>query len=253
MGNFIPICGIDDIKLNPIFLIQIIFNMKKTLFPSCLAIFLSASTVYAQDCAQYLFLQNGKTIEVSVYNKKGDPNGRNVYSVSNVTTGGGTTSGQLASEIFDKKGKSVGKATSVIKCTGGVMLIDMKLMLPQQQAEQFNNAEVKANDGLLEYPVAMNVGDALKDGSFNMDMNNRGMVQTLTMVINNRKVEAQESVTTTAGTWNCYKISFKSKITVKTGPIGIPFSFEGTEWYAPGVGIVKTENKYGSTAVTSIK
>jgi hypothetical protein len=242
----------DDKRLNPIFLIQKIFNMKKTLLSSCLAIVLSATTVYAQDCAQYLFLQKGKTIEVSVFNKKGDPNGRNVYSVSDVTTGGGTTTGKLASEVFDKKGKSVAKAASVIKCTGGVMLIDMKLMLPQQQAGQFSNAEVKANDGLLEYPVTMIVGDALKDGSLNMDMNNQGMVQTLAMVINNRKVEAQESVTTTAGTWNCYKISFKSKITVKTGPIGIPFSFEGTEWYAPGVGIVKTENKNGSTAVTSI-
>jgi hypothetical protein len=227
--------------------------MKRPLLSSCLAIVLSATTVYAQDCAQYLFLQKDKTIEVSVYNKKGDPNGRNVYAVSDVTTGGGTTSGKLASEIFDRKGKSVAKANSVIKCTGGAILIDMRLMLPQQQTEQFSNAEVKANDGLLEYPATMNVGDALKDGSFSMDMNNHGMVQTLTMVINNRKVEAQESVTTPAGTWNCYKISFKSKITVKTGPIGIPFSFEGTEWYAPGVGIVKTESKYGSTVVTSIK
>ncbi len=227
--------------------------MKKTLLSFFLAVLLCGSAVYAQDCAQYLLLQNGKTIEVSNYNKKGDPNGRNVYSVSDVATGGGTTSGKIASEVFDKKGKSLAKSNCVIKCNGGVMQMDMKLMLPQQQAEQFNSAEVKANDGLLEYPATMNVGDPLKDGSFSMDMNNHGMTQTLTMVVSNRKVDAQESVTTTAGTWNCYKISFKCKITVKTGPIGIPFSFEGTEWYAPGVGIVKSESKYGSSAVTSIK
>ena len=45
---------------------------------------------------------------------------------------------------------------------GGRMGIFLPIcgMLPQQQAEQFNSAEVKANDGLLEYPVAMNAGDA---------------------------------------------------------------------------------------------
>lgn len=227
--------------------------MKRTLLSLSLVLLLSVSAVFAQDCAQYLFLQNGKTIEMTVYNKKGDPNGRNVYSVSDVATGGGTTSGKIASEEFDKKGKSIAKSNCVIRCNGGMMQLDMKLMLPQQQAEQFSSADVKANDGLLEYPAAMNVGDALKDGSFSMDMNNHGMTQTLTMLISNRKIEAQESVTTTAGTWNCYKISFKCKIAVKTGPIGIPFSFEGTEWYAPGVGIIKSESKNGSTAVTSIK
>jgi hypothetical protein len=86
-----------------------------------------------------------------------------------------------------------------------------------------------------------------------MNMDNHGMTQTLTMVISNRKIDAQESVTTTAGTWNCFKISFKCKIGVKTGPFSIPATFEGTEWYAPGFGIVKTESKFGSTAITSIK
>ena len=75
----------------------------------------------------------------------------------------------------------------------------------------------------------------------------------MTMVINNRKVEGQESITTTAGTWNCFRITYKSRISVKTGPFGIPVNVESTEWYAPGFGIVKTQSKYGGTAITSIK
>jgi hypothetical protein len=35
--------------------------------------------------------------------------------------------------------------------------------------------------------------------------------------------------------------------------VGIPVNIEGTEWFAPGFGIVKTESKHGSTAITSIK
>ena len=207
----------------------------------------------AQDCQHFLLLQKNKIIEMTIYDKKGQPNGKQVYTVSDVSEGGGMTTGNLASELFDKKGKSMAKAGGVVRCNGGAMLVDMKMLLPQQQQEQYANTQVKADNAYLEYPIGMKPGDALKDGNFAMDINNHGMQQTLTMVISDRKVEAQESVTTAAGTWNCYKISYKSKMTVKTGIIGIPFTFEGVEWYAPGFGVVKTQSKYGGTEITSIR
>jgi hypothetical protein len=207
----------------------------------------------AQDCQHFLLLQKNKIIEMTIYNKKGEPNGKQVYTVSDVSEGGGLTTGGLVSELFDKKGKSMSRANGVVKCNGGVMLVDMKMLIPQQQQEQYASAQVRADNVYLEYPIGMKPGDALKDGNFAMDINNHGMQQTLTMVISDRKVEAQESVTTAAGTWNCYKISYKSRMTVKTGIIGIPFTFEGVEWYAPGFGVVKTQSKYGGTEITSIK
>jgi hypothetical protein len=209
--------------------------------------------VSAQDCARYLFLQKNKMIEMTIYNKKGEPSGRQVYQVSDVNTSGGVTSANLNSELFDKKGKSAAKASSVVRCNGGVMMIDMKMMMPQQQAEQFGNVEAKADNFYLEYPAGMHAGETLKDGNLTMDINHSGMNQTLNMLISDRKVEGQESVTTPAGTWDCLKISYKCKIGVKTGPINIPFNFEGMEWYAPGFGVVKTQSKHGGTEITSIK
>src|SRR5882724_319599 len=208
---------------------------------------------FSQDCKNYLFLQKNKTIEMTIYNKKGEPNGKQVYLVSDVSSTGGVTTGALASEMFDKKGKSMAKASSKIKCAGGVMMINMKMMLPQQQSEQFSKADAKVDDAYLEYPVNLQPDAELKDGTFTMEMNNSGMQQTLTMVISNRKVEAKESVTTDAGTWECYKISYKCKMNIKTGFIGIPINFEGTEWYAPSFGVVKSQSKYGGTAITAIK
>jgi hypothetical protein len=99
----------------------------------------------------------------------------------------------------------------------------------------------------------MKVGDDLKDATLDMTIDNSGMKQTVNMVTSNRKVEAKESITTTAGTWDCFKISYKSKITIKTMGMGIPFNIEGFEWFAPGFGIVKTESKHGGTAITAIK
>jgi hypothetical protein len=66
-------------------------------------------------------------------------------------------------------------------------------------------------------------------------------------------VLGQDTVTTTAGHWNCIRIGFKSKISFKIGPIPTNINIEGTEWYAPGVGIVKSQTQHGSTAITSIK
>jgi hypothetical protein len=239
-----------------------------------IAAFMMAFDSFSQDCQGFLFLQQNKTIELTFYNKKGEPNGKEVYQVSNVVTAGNTTSASLNSEMFDKNGNSMAKAASSLKCTTGTILIDMKMLLPQQQSEKYASTDAKAQSTFLEYPSVLHIGDALKDGNLIMDLSNHsaagapgplgapgppgppgppGMGQTLKLLVTDRKVEAQESITTPAGTWNCYKISFKSKLTVKTGPFGIPTNLDGTEWYAPGFGIVKTQSKNGGTAITSIK
>jgi len=225
--------------------------MKKIL----IGIYLTAifSVTLAQDCKNYYFLQNSKVVEMTISNKKGDPTGKVIYTVSNVTSSGSTATSVVNSEMFDKKGKSINKANMNIKCNGGVMGMDMKIFIPQQQAEQFNKAEASANNVFLEYPANMKPGDNLKDATITMEMINNDLKQTLIMVIDNRKVEAKENVTTPAGTWECFKISFHSKLTIKTGPIGIPLNIEGTEWFAPGFGIVKSESKSGNTEITSIK
>jgi hypothetical protein len=226
--------------------------MYKTLLLSGLfAMTLASST--AQDCKNYYYLQSGKTIEMSIYNKKGSVTGRQVYTVSNVSGGSSSTTGTVDSEMFDKKNKSIAKGHLNIECKNGVMMLDMTMLLPVPQQQQYAKADVKADKIYIEYPSSMKPGDMLKDATLNMSIDNAGMSSTVNMVISNRKVEGKESVTTTAGTWDCYKISFKNKTHIKTMGIGIPVNIDGTEWFAPGFGIVKTESKHGTTAITAIK
>jgi hypothetical protein len=73
------------------------------------------------------------------------------------------------------------------------------------------------------------------------------------MSVFDRKVIGQDTVTTAAGSWKCVKISYKCKVNIKIGPFPNTTNIDGTEWYAPGVGIIKTESQHGSTAITSIK
>jgi hypothetical protein len=89
-----------------------------------------------------------------------------------------------------------------------------------------------------------------------MDMdidNGSGMKQSVNMEIKDRKVEGQEKITTPAGSWDCFKISYHGKMKIKTMGIGVPVNLDGVEYFAPGFGIVKTESKHGGTEITSIK
>ena len=141
-----------------------------------------------------------------------------------------------------------------IKCDGGVMMVDMKLSMPQQPGSPMaSETDVKADDIYMEYPTNMNVGDNLKNASMHMDFDNNGMKQSVDMDVFDRKVEGKEKITTPAGSWDCYKISYKSKIRMKTMGIGVPMNVEGVEFFAPGFGVVKTQSKHGGTEIVAIK
>lgn len=208
----------------------------------------------AQDCSNYYYLQNNKTIEMTISNNKGKESGKMIYAISNSSKTGSTHSATINSEFIDSKGKSITKAVNSVKCESGVMKMDMKMFIPAAQQEQMSSGSASASNVYLEYPAAMNVGDNLKDGQFSMDFENAGgMKSAIEISITERKVEAKESITTPAGTWDCYKISTKNKITTKIAGIGIPIKMDVTEWFAPGFGVVKTESKGGKTEITSIK
>lgn len=209
---------------------------------------------FAQDCNGYYFLQNNKTIEMAILNKKGEQSAKQVYTVSNVSNAGSATTADLQSEMFDKKGKSMAKSNAKIKCDGGVMMVDMKMSIPTQPGTQNAvESDVKADNIYIEYPNNMNVGDNLKNATMHMDMDNNGMKQSIDMEVFDRKVEAKEKVTTPAGSWDCYKISYKSKMRIKTMGIGMPMNIDGVEYFAPGFGIVKTESKHGGTEIVAIR
>lgn len=198
-------------------------------------------------------MQNNKTVEMTIYNKKGDVVGKQVYAVTDVNNGDDVTTATLNSEMFDKKGRSIVKGNSSIQCRNGMMMINMKMMMPQQQAAQMGSVDAKADEVYMEYPPDMKEGDDLKDGKFQMDIDNNGLKQSMNMNITARKVEGKETITTSAGSWDCYRISYKGKIHFKIMGIGKNMDLDGVEWFAPDFGIVKTSSQHGSTAITAIR
>ncbi len=211
--------------------------MKKLFLAA--SIFVNAQ-LHAQNCTDYFFLQKGKTIEMTLYWKTGQSM-KQVYHVENVSSSGNVTTAVVNVEVI-AGGRSSVKSVNTIKCNGGNLLVNMKMSMPTPQGDK-DIIEAKSQEFYIEYPANMSVGDQLKDGILNLD-------DGFKMVVQDRKVQGKEKITTPAGTWDCFRITQKTKITIT----GIhPIDVETTEWYAPGFGVVKTQSDKMRTEITSIK
>ena len=132
-------------------------------------------------------------------------------------------------------------------------MMDMKMMLNPQQAQQFKDVSADGKGVYLEYPSSLKEGQTLPDASFDMDVKmESGVAASVSMDITNRKVEGKEKITTPAGNWEAYKITFHNKTIINMG-IPIPMNMQMTEWFVPDFGVVKTESKWGTTELVSIQ
>jgi hypothetical protein len=230
--------------------------MKKQ-FLTIACFFLLSAVSFEQDCKTFLFMTANAEIQMSIYDKKGSVSGIQTWKISDVKRDGAEYSSTINSLFTDEKGKEIAKGVGVYKCNGGMLQADMKMAIPQQS--QMQSSDVQLSNSYLEYPYTLSVGQGLKDAQMEMDLNmNTGIKSNVSFKETNRKVESKESITTPAGTWEAYVISYEGNMRTKMGPIGVPFNFTAREWFVPGIGLVKTETYSkgklaGSTMITSIK
>jgi hypothetical protein len=91
----------------------------------------------------------------------------------------------------------------------------------------------EASGTAMQIPNNLSVGQTLPDASAKVKI---GFINCSAQMTEG-KVLAEESITTEAGTFDCYKVS------QKTNAKAIGIKTEGTTltWYAKGIGTVKTE------------
>jgi hypothetical protein len=227
----------------------------KHIMLSVLFCYAAVAGLIAQDCPMYYPAKENTTMEYKQYDKKGALSGSSIQKITGIKKSSNSTEADISSEHFDAKGKSLGVVKLTAKCEAGVFYIDMSNYMNQQSTDSYKDMEMTMEGGNLEMPWNLKAGDMLKDGNMKMSFASGGMtVMNMTISITNRKVEAVENVTTPAGTFECYKISYdiatKMMINVK---------MKGTEWYAKNVGLVKSESYnndgklMGSTLLTGLK
>ncbi|SFE78840.1 hypothetical protein SAMN05518672_11088 [Chitinophaga sp. CF118] len=231
--------------------------MKKSLF--FIAVLVAAvNSLTAQDCKNYYYLRNNSEVEMSVYDGKKEIVAKNIYNVLSVNKEGTSLVADFTSTVKDAKGEELSTGKGKVKCDGDNLLIDMQMNMPNIPQVQAMKMETGKAATFLSYPNALKVGETLPEGSFEMNSSTNGMDVTIQYKVANRKVVAKEKVTTSAGTWDCFKITYDVSLALKMMAMSMPFDMIGAEWFAPGFGVVKTEfNKdgqsMGSMLITKVK
>jgi len=216
----------------------------KQYFILFLVVVFAAQTSNAQSsCSTYYPLVDGANFQYTNYDKKGKEEGQINYTVTNVESSGDNVSATMMMEMVDKKGNTYTSDYNMA-CEGNVVKIDFKSLMNEQMLSQMGDVEMDISGTDVELPNSLSVGQELPDANMQLKMKMGGAINMNTNVETiNRKVEKQESVTTPAGTFDCYVIYSETK----TKMMMTNQTFPSRTWLAEGVGMVKQEsyNKKG--------
>lgn len=215
--------------------------MKRSTTLLVIALMAYLPLVLHAQCNQYYDIHEGSEWEMETYNAKGKLTGKNQQRVTAFAKNGTGFTSTIHSIVFNEKGKELTKGDLEMKCENGTLFIDMRNYINQDQMKAFAGYEMKIESSSLETPSKLSVGQQLKDGSFVMTAQGSPMPMKMTVNITNRKVLAEETITTAAGTFKCFKISSDMAMQTQMG-ISINMKFSSIEWIAEKVGSVKTES-----------
>lgn len=241
--------------------------MKKTLLAFVFAASFAAPAS-AQGCGDYEQFHTGVVYTMTSYNGKDKVTGTVTTTVDKATQTASGATADLTQVVKNEKGKEESTMKSTVTCSGGKFSIDMKNFMPAESDKMFKDMTMTFEGNTLDYPSSMKAGETLPDGKMKVtgtSTSSSGVGYTMILNITDRKVLATESVTTTAGTFECYKISYTMDSNMKmTMPNGGEMNMPGlkprqiTEWFSYKVGAVKSETwngdkKEGYTVLTELK
>lgn len=228
--------------------------MKKIILIIGLVTF--ALLAMSQNCETYISTTVGSKVTTQHYDKKDKLSSTVITEVLSVEMVDGKQQVVVSSESIATDGASSGKSELTYYCDGDTFEVDMKSMLDQNQMSGYENMTIDYTMENLQYPAKMTEGMSLKDGFVQAVVTNEGMkLVTMRVDIKNSKVEAIESITVPAGTYEAAKIS--QTLVSKTGFITI--EMKSIQWMVRDIGAVRTEtyNKKGKlvgySVITSVE
>ncbi|MDB4293074.1 hypothetical protein N9954_06655 [Maribacter sp.] len=213
--------------------------MKKNLLVFCTVIFCSTLIQAQSNCSKYYPLEEGRTFQYTIFNKKGKADGVTDYSITNVNNSSGSTSATFNLKYIDKKGKEMLASEYDVTCTGDGIKIDYMSIMPSQMMSQYEEMgmEMDISGTDIELPNNLISGQELTDANVTINMNMGGIKMNVSVAMTDRKVISKEAITTAAGSFDCFVITE----TIKSKAMGANIEMNTKLWLAEGVGMVKQE------------
>jgi len=184
-------------------------------------------------------VKEGVVLVYKTYDKKDKESSMVRYTVKQVKSEGSNLDITYLCEVFDAKENQLFKEEITIHQKGDKLYLDMSNFINKAAFQQNGEipAEVQITGNNMELPVNPNPGDALPDANVEMALKIGFVNMKMSADITNRKVEAIEDMTVKGGTFKCYKFSGD----VNSSSMGLKMKSKNFDWYAKGIGVVKTE------------
>lgn len=210
--------------------------MKKILILTGLACFML--TGHSQET--YFPTKEGTVLVYKSLDKKSKETGSVKYTINKVKASGNDLDITYLVESLDPKESLLYKEEITIQQRGDKLYMDMSNLINKSAFQQDGEipAEVEITGNNMEIPVNAQPGASLPDASVSMALKMGFVNMKMAADVTNRKVEAIEDVTVPAGTFKCLKFSSDVNATV----MGMNVKSKSTDWYAKGIGLVKSES-----------
>ncbi len=152
-------------------------------------------------CENFLMFRQGTVILSSSYDGTGKETGKESSIVKKVYNEGNLTVSEMEMKHTDENGNNEKISQAVYKCDGKKFYVDISNFLSDSKQK----SKIEAIG--LDFPYNPSVGDTLPDASYSVKVSMGGKERIIKSHIKERKVEAKESISTAAGTFESYKIS----------------------------------------------
>lgn len=223
--------------------------MKIYLLPFLLTFLCLNLPVTAQDCSGLSSLQKGTKYEMTTYDSKDKKLSLTKFEVKDVKTEAGKKVWTLQMNTSEGKGKGDENVEGEFNfiCDGQTIKLDMKPALEQAFAElEKGDMEVIMEGTYIEIPTSLKPGQTLPDGKINLKVIAKSTNQefmNVEIIIKDRKVVQKEKITTSAGTFDTYKITYtmESKITAMGNAIPSGDPATTVEYFDPSIGSIRSE------------
>jgi len=199
------------------------------------------SSLKAQECKGFFPFEPDTKLEMTYYDKKGKVTSISNMDIVDITETDEIIEAEITASIKDKKGEEVHTADYRITCKDDGYEIDVFNMVNPALMKSSFGMDLDVSGDALIFPSDLSVGKELEDASTVIEVRSSDIkIMTMKLDITNRKVEAKESITTAAGTFDCYKLSYD----FNTKFAFVKKKYRIVQWIADGVGVVKEET-YG--------
>jgi len=192
--------------------------------------------------AQEIFFptKEGTVLVYKMFDKKDNVTNTTKYTIMHINRNGSDMDITYLVESIDPKEKLLFKEEITIHQKGDMLYCDMSNFVNKAAFQQNGEipAEIQVTGNNMEIPSNPKPGDMLPDANVEMAMKMGFINMKISAQVTNRKVEAIEDITVKAGTFKGYKFSSE----VNASAMGIKVKTNNIDWYAKGVGIVKTES-----------